>query len=178
MVSNVTASLVTLDPGAKRKEHSLADIPLLRKALGETRTIAMVGLSDKPYRPSYFAGKYMLEHGYQVIPVNPMCDEILGQPCFSSLSEIPHTVDMVDCFRRAEQMPELATQAVDIGARYLWMQLSVVSSEAENIAKSAGLEVIMDRCVKIEHARLFGGLGWAGVNTKIISAKRPKHISN
>lgn len=156
----------------------MAEISLLRKVLGETRVIAMVGLSDKPYRPSYFAGKYMLEHGYQVIPVNPMCEEILGQRCYPSLAEIPHAVDMVDCFRKAEEMPELATQAVDISANVLWMQLSVISDEAAQIARVAGLDVVMDRCVKIEHARLFGGLGWAGVNTKIISAKRPKIISN
>lgn len=138
----------------------------------------MVGLSDKPYRPSYFAGKYMMEHGFTVIPVNPMCDEILGQQCYPSIADIPNSVDMVDCFRRSEEMPELARQSVENGARYFWMQLSIINQEAESIASDAGLEVIMDRCVKIEHARLFGGLGWVGVNTRIISAKRPKYISN
>ncbi len=156
----------------------MADIPLLRKALSDTKTIAMVGLSDKPYRPSYFAGKYMMEHGFTVIPVNPMCDEILGQQCYPSIADIPNSVDMVDCFRRSEEMPELARQSVENGARYFWMQLSIINQEAESIASDAGLEVIMDRCVKIEHARLFGGLGWVGVNTRIISAKRPKYISN
>lgn len=156
----------------------MADIPLLRKALGDAKVIAMVGLSDKPHRPSYFAGKYMIEHGYTVIPVNPMCDEILGQRCYPSIADLPGPVDMVDCFRRSEEMPELAKQAVGIGARYFWMQLAIISDEAKLIASNAGMEVIMDRCVKIEHARLFGGLGWAGVNTRIISAKRPKIISN
>jgi len=160
------------------QEFDLADIATLRKALSETRVIAIVGLSDKPYRPSYFAGKYMIEHGYQVIPVNPMCSEILGQKCYPSIEALPGPVDMIDCFRRSNEMPALAEQAVKNGAGILWMQLSVISEEAEKIARAAGLEVIMDRCVKIEHARLFGGLGWAGVNTKVISAKRPKHISN
>lgn len=156
----------------------MADIPLLRKALGETKVIAMVGLSDKPFRPSYFAGKYMIEHGYTVIPVNPMCEEILGQRCYPSIADLPGPVDMVDCFRRSEEMPELARQAVDNGARFFWMQLSIINQQAKSIATTAGMEVIMDHCVKIEHARLYGGLGWAGVNTKIISAKRPKYISN
>lgn len=156
----------------------MADIPLLRKALGDTTVIAIVGLSDKPHRPSYFVGKYMIEHGYTVIPVNPMCDEILGQRCYPSIADLPGPVDMVDCFRRPEEMPELARQAVGNGAKFFWMQLAIINQEAESIAMAAGMEVIMDRCVKIEHARLYGGLGWAGVNTKIISAKRPKFISN
>lgn len=133
-------------------------------------------MSDKPHRPSYFVGKYLLDHGYDIVPVNPMVPEILGCKSYPSLAEIPHKVDTVDCFRRSEQMPELAHQAVAIGAKVLWMQLSVINDQARDIAEAAGLSVIMDRCVKIEYARLFGGLNWAGVNTKIISAKRPRHI--
>ena len=149
----------------------------LYHALSTSRVVAIVGLSDKPYRPSYFVGKYLLDHGFEVIPVNPTRDEILGQKSYASLLDIPRKVDIVDCFRRAEQMPELASQAVAIEARILWMQLSVVNEEARQIAADAGLSVIMDRCVKIEYARLFGGLNWAGVNTGIISAKRRREIN-
>lgn len=152
-------------------------VELLRKVLTESKTVALVGLSDKPHRPSYFVGKYLLEHGFDIIPVNPVCDEILGQKSYPSLADIPIDIDLVDCFRRADEMPDLARQAIAIGAKALWMQLSVVSEEAARIASDAGLTVVMDRCTKIEHARLFGGLGWVGVNTRIISAKRPRHVN-
>jgi len=155
----------------------MADITLLRKCLSESRTIAVVGLSDKPYRPSYFVGKYLLDHGYTVIPINPTRDTILGQKSYPTLADMPVKVDMVDCFRRPAEMPALAKEAVAIGARVLWMQLSVVSEEAQSIAKAAGLDVVMDHCTKIEHARLFGGLNWAGVNTRIISARRPRFVN-
>jgi predicted CoA-binding protein len=149
------------------------DIQTLRKILRETKTIAVVGLSAHWYRPSYFAAKYMMDHGYRIIPVNPAYDEVLGQKCYKSLRDIPEPVDMVDCFRRAQEIVPLAQDAVAIGAKTLWMQLGVVNQEAARIAEAAGLQVVMDRCVKIEHARLFGGLNWAGVNTGIISSKRP-----
>ena len=155
----------------------MADIALLRRVLSENKIVAIVGLSDKPHRPSYFVGKYLQEHGFTIIPVNPTRDEILGEKSYPSLEAIPGSVDIVDCFRRAEQMPDLARSAVAIGAKCLWMQLSVVSEEAKAIAEAGGLDVVMDRCTKIEYARLFGGLNWAGVDTKIISAKRPRHIN-
>lgn len=157
----------------------MADIQTLRRCLSEARTIACVGMSDKPYRPSYFVGKYLLDHDYRMIPVNPTRTEILGQPCYASLADIPDSidVDMVDCFRRPEEMPALAQQAIDIGARILWMQLGVVNEDARSLAEGAGLTVVMNRCTKIEHARLFGGLNWAGVNTRIISSRRPRHIN-
>jgi len=144
----------------------------LREILGSARVVAMVGLSDKPHRPSYFAAKYLIEHGFDVIPVNPRADKILGLKSYASLTEIKRQVDVVDCFRRAEDMPAIATQAVEIGARVLWMQLSVISEEARKIAEDGGLQVVMDRCTKIEHARIFGGLNFAGVNTGIITSKR------
>ena len=149
------------------------DIAKLRRILRENRTIAVVGLSANWYRPSYFAAKYMQEHGYRVIPVNPTYDSILGEKCRKSLRDIPEKVDIVDCFRRSEEIPALADEAAAIGAKVLWMQLGVKSWEARRKAEAAGLEVVEDRCLKIEHGRLFGGLGWAGVNTKVISAKRP-----
>jgi predicted CoA-binding protein len=149
------------------------DIAGLRRVLLTNRVIAMVGLSANWFRPSYFAAKYMLDHGYRVIPVNPAYQEVLGQKCYPSLRAIPVGVDMVDCFRRAEEMPAIAQDAIAIGAKTLWLQLGVVNVGAAELAQAAGLEVVMDRCVKIEYARLFGGLSWAGVNTGVISAKRP-----
>ncbi len=152
----------------------MSDIATLRRILQDTRVIAMVGLSANWYRPSYFAAKYMLDHGYQVIPVNPSYGEVLGQKCYATLRDIPHKIDMVDCFRKSEEMPQIADEAITIGARVLWMQIGVINESAAAKARKAGLEVVMDRCVKIEYARLFGGLNWAGVNTGVISAKRPR----
>jgi predicted CoA-binding protein len=148
------------------------DIAGLRRILRDCRTIAVVGLSANWYRPSYFAAKYMQDKGYRIIPVNPNYREVLGQKCYSDLRSVPDPVDIVDCFRKADEMVPIARDAVAIHARVLWMQLGIRNLEAAKIADEAGLEVVMDRCVKIEHARLFGGLNWAGVNTGIISARR------
>lgn len=152
------------------------DIPTLRRILSQSCTIAVVGLSANWYRPSFFAAKYLQEHGYRVIPVNPGYSEVLGERCYPELASIPDPVDVVDCFRRADQAPDLAAQAVAIGAKVFWLQLGVVSSEAQAIAAAGGLDVVQDRCMKIEHARLFGGLNWVGVNTKVISARRPQWL--
>jgi len=148
------------------------DIAGIRRVLLENRTIAMVGLSANWYRPSYFAAKYMLDHGYRVIPVNPRVREVLGRKCYARLTDIPERVDIVDCFRKPEEIPAIAEEASRIGARVLWMQLGVINEPAARRAEELGLEVVMDRCVKIEYARLFGGLNLAGVNTGVISAKR------
>ncbi len=155
----------------------MTDIETLRQILSDCKTIAVVGLSDKPHRPSYFVGKYLLDHGYNVIPVNPTKTEILGCTSYPSLAEVPLPIDMVDCFRRGEQMPALAEQAIAVKARVLWMQLGVVNDAAREVAEAAGLTVVMDRCTKIEHARLFGGLNWAGVNTGIITSRRPRKVN-
>lgn len=151
----------------------MSDIPTLRRILKDNRTIAVVGLSAKWYRPSYFAAKYLQQHGYRIIPVNPAYDEVLGEPCYPDLEAIPEAVDVVDCFRKSEEIPPLAEQAIRIGARVLWLQLGVSNEAAAEKARTAGLDVVMDRCMKIEHARLFGGLNWAGVNTGVISSRRP-----
>jgi uncharacterized protein len=151
---------------------SADDSEKTRRILRENRTIAVVGLSAQWHRPSYFAAKYMQEHGYRVIPVNPTYDTILGEKCFRSLRDIPCKVDIVDCFRKSAEIPAIAEDAIAIGAKVLWMQLGVTNAEARQRAEAAGLEVVEDRCVKIEHGRFFGGLGWAGVNTRVISAKR------
>ena len=149
------------------------DIPTLRRILRETRTIAVVGLSAEWHRPSHFAAKYLQQHGYRILPVNPRYAEVLGERCYKSLAEIDVPVDMVDVFRRSEDVLPIAQQAIAIGARCLWQQIGVVNHEAAELARAAGLDTVMDRCVKIEHARLFGGLHWAGVNTGVISARRP-----
>ena len=149
------------------------DIAGIRRILGQSRTIAVVGLSAQWYRPSHFAAKYMQDHGYRIIPVNPNYSEVLGEKCYAKLTDIPDPVDIVDCFRKPEEMPAIARDAVKIHAKVLWMQLGIVNDEAEKIAADGGLEVVADRCVKIEHARILGGLNWAGVNTGIVSARRP-----
>ena len=156
----------------------MSDIATLRRILAGNRVIAVVGLSADWFRPSYFAAKYMQEHGYRIIPVNPKYPEILGEKCYASLRAIPEPVGIVDCFRKTEDILPVARDAIAIGARVLWQQLGVENADADELVRGAGLDSVMDRCVKIEHARLFGGLGWAGVNTKVISAKRPKHVAN
>lgn len=153
------------------------DIPTIRRILKENHTIAMVGLSADWYRPSFFAAKYLQDHGFRVIPVTPRYEEILGEKCYPRLADIPDKIDVVDCFRRAEEIPAIAEQAIEVGARVLWMQLGIVNEEAARLAEQAGLEVIMNRCMKIEYARLFGGLSWVGVNTRVISAKRPMYLT-
>lgn len=149
------------------------DISSLRRILKSCTTIAVVGLSAEWHRPSFFAAKYMQQHGYRIVPVNPKYPEILGETSYARLEDIPFPVDMVDVFRREADVPPIARSAVAIGAKCLWQQLGVKSDEADAIARTAGLDSVMDRCVKIEHARLFGGLHWAGVNTKVVSSRRP-----
>jgi predicted CoA-binding protein len=149
------------------------DIAALRRILRSSRTIAVVGLSAEWHRPSFFAAKYMQEHGYRVIPVNPRYEAVLGERCHASLTTIDVPVDIVDVFRRTEDVMPIAEQAIAIKAKCLWQQIGVKNEAAAALAAAAGLDVVMDRCVKIEHARLFGGLSWAGVNTGVISARRP-----
>lgn len=150
------------------------DIRTLRRVLRECRRVAIVGLSAEWHRPSFFVAKYLLQHGYQVFPVNPRYagGEILGQPCVASLADLATPIDMVDVFRRTEDVLPIAQQAVAVGARCLWQQIGVLNQEADALVRAAGLDSVMDRCVKIEHARLCGGLNWVGVNTGVISAKR------
>src|SRR5262245_29521963 len=154
----------------------MSDVPTLRRILKESRTIAMVGLSANWYRPSFFAAKYLQDHGFRVIPVTPSYPEILGERCYPTLTEVPEPVDVVDCFRKSTEIVPLARDAVAIGAKVLWMQLGVINDEAAEIGRAAGLEVVMDRCMKIEYARLFGGLNFVGVDTKIISGRRSLYL--
>jgi uncharacterized protein len=157
--------------------RAMDDISALRRILKENRVIAVVGLSAEWHRPSYFAAKYMQEHGYRVIPVNPRYQRILGEKCHKSLRDIPEPVDIVDVFRRTEDVGPVAEEAIAIGAKVLWQQIGVKNQAAADRAGMAGLGTVMDRCVKIEHARLFGGLNWVGVNTRVISAKRPRWLA-
>ena len=151
---------------------------LIRSILRSVKTIAMVGASANQIRPSYFAMMYLLNKGYTVIPVNPGAagKTILGQTVYASLKDVPAPVDMVDIFREAKYAPQIAREAVAekdrLGVRVLWMQIGVISAEAETIAADAGLTVVMDRCPKIEHGRFSGELGWMGVNRSVIDNRR------
>lgn len=162
-------------------------ISTLRDLLSRCRTLAVVGLSPQWHRPSFFAAKYMQAHGYRIVPVNPLVaregGSILGETAYASVTEAATAlqaqglrIDMVDCFRKSEDIPPLAEEAIAIGARCLWLQLGVFHEPAGLRAEAAGLQVIQNRCVKIEHARLFGGLGWMGVNTQVISGKRLRQL--
>lgn len=127
----------------------------LKRLFETVRTIAVVGCSPKPERPGHYVAKYLQDLGYRVIPVNPGQTEILGEKCYASLRDIPEPVDMVDCFRRAEDIPPVVEDAIAIGAKFVWMQLGIVNEEAAQRAVDAGIEVVMDRCPKIDYPRLF-----------------------
>jgi uncharacterized protein len=133
----------------------------------------MVGLSANWYRPSFFAAKYLQDHGYKVIPVTPQYEEVLGEKCYPTLQDVPEPIDVVDCFRRVEEIPALTDAAIEVGVKVLWMQLGIQDPVSAARAEAAGIEVVMDRCMKIEYARLFGGLNFFGINTKVVSSKRP-----
>jgi predicted CoA-binding protein len=149
----------------------------LRAILTSVKTIAMVGASTNWNRPSYFVMKYLQSKGFRVIPVNPGAagQEVLGEPIYATLADIPVPIDMVDMFRKPEAAPEVAAAAIAIGAKVLWMQLGIEHAEAAATAEAAGLQVVMNRCPKIEYARLFGELGWGGINTGILSSRRKPH---
>lgn len=155
----------------------MSELERIRRILGAHRSVAVVGLSANEMRPSYFAAKYLKDHGYTIVPVNPRYETILGERCYPDLRSIPFAVEVVDLFQRSEHVAPFVDDAIAIGARVLWMQLGVVNEAAAARARAAGLEVVMDRCMKIEYARLFGGLNWCGVNTRVISARRPQHLT-
>jgi predicted CoA-binding protein len=147
----------------------------IRDILSRYRTIAMVGASPTTSRPSYFAMKYLKEKGFRVIPVNPgqAGKELLGERIYASLEEIRQPVEIVDIFRASDAALDVTRTAIKIGAKVVWMQLGVRNDEAARLAEEAGLQVVMNRCPKIEYGRLSGELGWAGVNSRRVSAKRP-----
>ena len=150
----------------------------IRRILRDVDTVAMVGASTNWNRPSYFAMKYMQDKGFRVIPVNPRSagETLLGEEVVASLKDITVPVDMVDIFQRSERVPPVVDEAIEIGAKVVWMQLNVRHDEAAKKAEDAGLTVIMDRCPKIEFARLSGELGWSGINTKVITSRRSRQI--
>ena len=146
----------------------------IREILAETRTIAMVGLSPSPQKASHFVATYLRYMGYQVIPVNPLYEEVMGMPSYPTLADVPVDVDMVDVFRPAAACLQIARDAVAVGARCLWLQLRIVNLEAGELAREAGMDVVMDRCVKMEHGRYNGSMHWVGMNTGIITARRDR----
>jgi uncharacterized protein len=149
-----------------------------RRILERYRRIAMVGLSSNPFRPSHFAAIYLAAEGYEVTPVNPRESEVLGRRSYPTLMEVPDPIEVVDIFREPAAVPEIVEQAITRQAKVVWMQLGVIHEQAAQRARDAGLEVVMDRCIKIEHARFFGGLNTIGLNTGVISAlRRPRGLS-
>jgi len=144
----------------------------IQRVLHSARTIAIVGLSKNELRPSNFVGYYLKRHGYHVIPVNPRESEILGETCYPNLLEVPVPVDVVDVFRAPDALPEIAREAVAIHAGALWCQFGVINEQAARIAENGGVTVIMDRCLKVEHARYVGRMHWLGFNTQRITSVR------
>jgi uncharacterized protein len=156
----------TLDLTRYQDENTIRDLVL------QSRTIAIVGLSPNVLRPSNFVGFYLQRHGYQIVPVNPRETEILGEKSYASLTDIPFRIDIVDVFRAPDAVPGIARQAVEIGAGALWLQFGVISPEGARIAEEGGLKVVMDRCLKVEHARHIGRMHWLGFNTGNVTARR------
>jgi uncharacterized protein len=144
----------------------------IQRVLHSAKTIAIVGLSSNELRASYFVGYYLKRHGYRVIPVNPRETEILGEKCYAHLADIPETVDIVNVFRAPGALPQIARDTVAIGAGALWCQFGVINEEGARIAEDGGVTVIMDRCLKIEHARYVGRMHWLGFNTQRITSVR------
>ena len=144
----------------------------IQRVLHTAGTIAIVGLSNNPLRASYFVGYYLKRHGYRVIPVNPRETEILGETCYASLRDVPVTVDVVDVFRAPDALPGIAGEAVAIHAGALWCQFGVINADGALIAEDGGMTVIMDRCLKVEHARYLGRMHWLGFNTQRITSVR------
>lgn len=157
-------------------EHGNYSDAYIRAILDEVKTIAVVGASANWNRPSYFAMKYLQDKGFRTIPVNPgqAGKEILGERVYAAVKDIPEAIDMVDIFRNSEAAGPITDEAIEIGAKVVWMQFNVINAEAAARAEAAGLRVVMDRCPKVEYARLFGELGWQGINSRVISSKRRK----
>lgn len=165
-IANPTES----EPGSVPPEYQ--DPFVIQEILHTARTIAVVGLSANVLRPSHFVGFYLQRHGYRVIPVNPRETEILGEKSYASLADVPFHIDVVDVFRSPDAVPGIAREAVAAGAGALWLQFGVISPEGAEIAREGGLEVVMDRCMKVEHARYVGRMHWLGFNTGQITARR------
>lgn len=168
--ARVSPAPTAVDP---RYQDPLGIVGILRSA----RTVAIVGLSPDELRASNFIGFYLRRHGYRIVPVNPKVREILGETSYPSLSEIPFPIDVVDVFRRPEAVPDIAREAVSIKAKALWLQFGVISPEGARIAEGGGLRVVMDRCMKVEHARHLGRMHWLGFNTGVVTARRARELA-
>ena len=145
---------------------------LARDLLLRNRRISMVGLSANPSRPSYRAAVHMVAYGYDVVPVNPTVDEVLGRQAVPSLADVEGPLGIVDVFRRLEEIPAVVEQALEVGCSAVWLQLGLVSPESEAMCREAGVPFVQDRCIKMEHCRWFGGLNWAGLATGVVSSRR------
>jgi predicted CoA-binding protein len=163
-------------PEGDEAARGLAGAAAIRALLMEAHTVAMVGLSADPLRPSYFVAVYLLAAGYRIFPVNPRYagGTILGRPVVAALREIPEHIDIVDIFRRPAEVPAIVEEAIAAGADAVWMQLTVINEEAAQVARAAGLTVVMDRCLKVEHGRHLGEMRAMGFSTGVISARRPR----
>jgi predicted CoA-binding protein len=158
-----------LTPAQRRRYQ---DVTTIRRVLAESRTIAVVGLSSEPQKASQFVASYLQHVGYRIVPVNPRGGRILGETVYPDLAAVPGALDLVVLFRPPAEAPGFARQAVALGARALWLQLRIVNFEAAELALGAGLDVIMDKCIKMEHGRFAGTLHWGGMNTEIVSARK------
>jgi predicted CoA-binding protein len=171
-MSEISQASALTDTALPRDARAYQDERVIQRIMHTAKTIAIVGLSPNELRPSNYVGFYLQRHGYRILPVNPKEREILGEPCYPSLSAIPIPVDVVDVFRAPEAVPPIAEEAVKMGAKALWLQFGVLSFEGAEIARRGGLDVVMDRCMKIEHARHMGRMHWFGLNTGVIHATR------
>ena len=166
---------ITLNTALTPEEQRLYQDPrTIQRLLREAKTIAVVGLSTDTQRASWFVANYLQQEGYRIVPVHPTASELLGERVYASLTDIPIPIDIVDVFRPAVEAPDLARQAIAIHARAFWMQLKLASMEAAALAREAGLDVVADRCIKMEHARYCGRLQCAGMNTEIVSARKAR----
>lgn len=165
-----------MTPESESPPDRFADTRVIRKIFSYARTIAVVGLSPNRLRPSFFVAGYLQYRGFRVVPVNPRADEVLGEQSYPDLTSIPFNVDVVDVFRDPSAVPEIVEQAIQIGARAVWLQFGVIAPEAAERAAQAGLDVVMDRCMKIEHGRYFGEMHWFGLNTGLVTSRRPERV--
>ncbi len=148
------------------------DPATIQRILGESKTVGIYGLSADTQKASYFVASYLQSHGYRIIPINPNATEILGEKCYPTISSVPEKLDVLDIFRRASEVPPLIDEAITRKIPVIWLQLRIIHLPSAEKARAAGLTVILDKCIKMEHGRYLGGLNFAGMNTEIISARR------
>lgn len=164
---------ISMNTRLNAEERKLYQDPeMIRELLHTAQTIAIVGLSDKRERASNFVGSYLKQEGYKIVPVNPALKEVFGERCYPDLKSIPFPVDVVDIFRRPDEIMNITRDAIAIKAKSIWMQLRLVNRDAAELAREAGLKVVMDKCMKMEHGRYTGFLHWGGMNTEIITARK------